>query len=172
MRGWLGWIAVTALSSLLVHFGVVVGVPRGIMLVVKHATAASPGRIIHSGPVTAASRQIVRPSPDLLYSLCRYDVSRRPLRVTAAVPDTYFSIAFYTANTDNFFVVNDQQIGAERVSLVLIREGMSHTPVSGERVVSSPTDEGVVLFRTLIKDRAQLERLKTLQRQADCWPVD
>jgi uncharacterized membrane protein len=165
------WIAATVLLSGLVHLGAVVGVPRGIMLVVKRATAAFPSRIIHSDVVTASSRLIVRPSPDLLYSLCRFDVSRRPLEVTAAVPDTYFSIAAYASNTDNFYVINDREIDARRVTLVLVREGTPYAPRAGERVVPSPTDEGVVLFRTLITDRARLDRLRALQRQADCRPL-
>jgi len=170
-RAWLVWLAATALLAGLVHLGAVVGVPRGIMIVVKRVTAAVPARIIHSDAVTASSRLVVRPSPDLLYSLCWFDVSRRPLQVTAAVPGSYFSIAGYAANTDNFFVINDREIGAPRVSLVLIREGTRHTPRGGERIVASPTDEGVVLFRTLITDRAQLDRLRALQRQADCRPL-
>ena len=34
-------------------------------------------------PLTAQSRGIVLPSPDLLYSVCVFDVSQGPVRVTA-----------------------------------------------------------------------------------------
>ena len=55
------------------------------------------------------ARAIVRPSPDLLYAGCAFDLADGPLRIQATVPrDTYWSLSMFAANTDNFFVVNDR----------------------------------------------------------------
>ena len=116
------------------------------------------------------SREVVRPSPDLLYSACPFDLSRGPLRITAAVPDSYFSISAFADNTDNFFVINDRQIKAARVELTLARQGSDYRGGAGERVVRSPSDEGILLVRTLIKDRRDFKKLQQVQHQADCRP--
>jgi uncharacterized membrane protein len=174
VRGWIGWAALTLALAGAVHVGTVVAVPRLLMALVQHGTAGGINRIHHGGRVTAASREVVRPSPDLLYSLCPYDLSTGPLRVTAVVPPTYFSISAFAANTDNFFVINDAQLrktGAGRIELVLTDGSSAYTPRGAERVVRSPTTEGVVLFRTLIRRGDQLEQLVRVQRQARCRTV-
>jgi uncharacterized membrane protein len=165
------WIAAAVVLAALIHLGAVKAVPYAVMHVVRSKTALEPNRIHHRDPVTAASRDVVRPSPDLLYSACPYDVSERPLRITAPVPDTYFSIAAFAANTDNFFVINDAQMAAEPIAIVLLSEQADYQASAGERVVRAPMTEGVVLFRMLIEDRSRLDELTGLQRQADCRPV-
>lgn len=171
MKGWIKWVTATLALSAVTHLGVVVAIPRVLMLVVKHKAGGGLNRIHHGEPVTAASREVVRPSPDLLYSLCPYDLSRGPLRITASVPDTYFSISAFAANTDNFFVVNDTQVKGKKIDLVLVARGSGYKPTAAERVVTSPTKAGLVLFRTLIRDGRQLAGLRQIQRRADCRPL-
>jgi uncharacterized membrane protein len=113
------------------------------------------------------------PSPDLLYSIARFDVSERPLQIRAAVPDgTYWSLSFYGANTDNFWTINDRQAHSKQVEIVLMGPGAprSHQPGQGTLVVS-PTNTGVVIARSLVKDEAKLGNLIATQRQMACQTV-
>ena len=86
-------------------------------------------------PVTASSRDIVLPSPDLLYSVCVFDVSQGPVRVTANPQlKSYWSVALYAANSDNFFVINDRKAGDKPVDLWLVSEGANRRwPKSSRR---------------------------------------
>lgn len=170
----LGWTVFTLAVAAGIHVAAVAYAPQFIMW---RAMAATIGKgvntITHGERATAAARRIVKPSPDLLYSTCVYDVSRNPVRITTAAPtDTYWSVAFYAANTDNFFVLNDTQTGGKPASIVLIGKGQIVPPQpEGTITVSAPTTTGIVLFRTLVNDDAREPELDRQRRAADCAPL-
>jgi len=171
LLGWLKWIAFIALLAAVVHVAIVLYAPEFIMW---RAMSAMGGRgansISHADRATAASRKIVKPSPDLLYSQCVYDVSRAPLKITTAAPaNTYWSVAIYASNTDNFFVLNDAATGGNPATIILLGKGQTlPTQPEGALVVSPPTNRGVVLFRTLINDDAREPELDRERRAAKC----
>jgi len=113
----------------------------------------------------------VRPSPDLLYSICFYDVSKTPLQISATVPDTYWSISLFQNNTVNFFVKNDRQVQGKKVNFLLIGKDTSYTNAGNAEVIVSPTDTGVLLFRMLITDATKLSELLRIQKKTCCRPV-
>ena len=89
--------------------------------------------------------------------------------MTAAPTDTYWSVAFYAANTDNFFVLNDTQAKGNPAKIVIIGRGQTVAPQSpGVIVVSAPSDKGLVLFRTLINNETRLAELDQQRRAAKC----
>ena len=127
-------------------------------------------------PVTAASRTIVMPSPDLLYSVCAYDTSNGPVRVTAnPVLPSYWSIALYGANSDNFFVVNDRKAQGQPVNIWLVSEGANARaqPVpQGAQVVVSPSRKGFLLMRVLTGDyEAEKAIVEPARRTLSCTPA-
>jgi len=110
-----------------VHLLAVWAVPRLIMRKVLATTPAQLGSAdsaaqVYFPPMTdATQRRIVMPSPDLLYAACIFDVSRRPMRIRADLGLTvYWSVAGYSANSDNFFVVNDRQLGGRPLDLLIV----------------------------------------------------
>ena len=120
---------------------------------------------------SAQSRAIVRPSPDLLYTICAYDVSQTPVEVAAPVPKgTYWSVALYSDNTDNYFVVNDKQAGPlGLVDFVIYLDG-TKPPVGDLPKIKAPTRTGLVLFRTLINDERKLGELEAARKETKCAP--
>jgi len=104
----------------------------------------------------AAQRRIVMPSPDLLYAVCRFDLSQAPLRIRAdpKLPG-YWSVALYGANSDNFFVVNDRQLAGRPLDLVVTSAGPVPAVLPpGARRVVAPSARGLVLMRVLVADYA------------------
>jgi uncharacterized membrane protein len=107
-------------TAILVHLLVVWATPRLIMnrLMTGPAAQAMAMRNQAAFPpaVDASARRVVMPSPDLLYSVNVFDVSAGPVRVRAnpGLP-SYWSIALYAANSDNFFVLNDRQAGTDPI---------------------------------------------------------
>ena len=53
------------------------------------------------------SREVIRPSADLLYSGCGFDVTYKPLIITSSLPESYWSMSFFSSNTDNFSTINE-----------------------------------------------------------------
>ena len=91
MKNWFRWIILTLALAVVFHLLTVTLFPRVIMAVairrILNRSGSEINTLIHSPRVTVDSRQVVKPSPDLLYSICVYDVSEKPLRITATVPD-------------------------------------------------------------------------------------
>ena len=127
--------------------------------------------LIHSPRVTVDSRNVVKPSPDLLYSICVYDVGEKPLRITATFPDTYWSISFYQTNTGNFYVLNNRQAKSNPVDIVLLGPKMGVPDVANAEVVVASTEKGIFLLRTLLMDEDKLEDLIKIQKKASCKPL-
>ena len=110
---WIGWIAGTVAVAALVHMGTLYGLPRLIMARTL-SNMGAPNEMHFSLRADEASREVVRPSPDLLDLVCPFDLSKGPLRITARVPhSTYWSVSAFDAASNSFFVRNGQQIAGE-----------------------------------------------------------
>lgn len=130
---------------------------------------------VHVPPITAASRAVVRPSPDLLYTACVFDVSQRPLHIHAVAADGYVSVSAFGSDTSNFFV-RDVTAGSgempRTLDVVLVHGRTPATLPRGAVVVRAPDARGLVLFRTLITDPARIQHLRqSVQLQQSCNPV-
>jgi uncharacterized membrane protein len=168
------WIAATLAIALVVHFATLYEIPRRIMAVTLRRIGA-PNTMHFGRRPTAASRGVVRPSPDILYASCPYDLSAGPLRLTASVPhSTYWSVSAFDAATNNFFVRNDRQVSGNSFELLLMRHGGAMPPldnVPDRAIVFSPSRRGLVLLRTVIDDDKNLPALEAMVHQAQCATV-
>ncbi len=170
---WALWLLSGLAIAGLVHWGAIVYAPSLIMQQVFAGLSERAGwNTMHHPPrVDATSRDVVRPSPDLLYSICAYDLTQGPVRVTAGVPDSYWSLALYADNTDNYFVLNDRQTTGGRAAVTILPPGLpsGDEPAPGDgRGVRSPSTRGLVLIRTLITSEAAFSALDRIRQQADC----
>ena len=104
-------------------------------------------------------RNVVRPSPDLLYASCIYNLEDGPVVIAAKVPERYWSMQFYQMNTDNYAGITNQgdeqyRIG-DTLEVTLIAADDIPGNYTGE-VIQSPTKRGIVLLRaSAIGDRSQ-----------------
>jgi len=160
------WLLVTLVLALAIHLVFVRLFPNLIMFVVGRVVKNPVNEMVHMPPTTAESRSVVRPSPDLLYSAVKFDVSKRPLRIKAAVPDTYWSISFFASNTDNFLVVNDKTLGGGTPEFVLVGKGQRPPDAGVARIVEARSNTGVVLLRMLVMDQTRIDELVAIQKQA------
>ena len=171
MMRWIRWGLFTLVLAAAVHWVVVSQAPNFIMWrAMGRVAQGKVNSISHGERATDASRAIVKPSPDLLYSTCSFDVSRRPLKIVTGAPaDTYWSVALYADNTDNFFVLNDTAAKGQPATIILLGPGQS-APVdtAGTITVNAPTARGLVLFRTLINDDKREGEIDQARRLATC----
>jgi len=167
----------TLVLAAIFHVAAVAFLPDIIMAVFSkialQSSKASVNTAIHRPRVTHDQQTIVMPSPDLLYTLCVYDVSKKPLRIkTPATEGTYFSVAMYAANTDNFFVINDRQLERDGREILLVHKGMSYHGSVNYRVVEAPTSQGIILCRTLINDENRIDEMIRIQHQVTITPFE
>jgi uncharacterized membrane protein len=171
MKRALGWILATLVVAAVTHYVTLKAVPGRIMESALSRMGA-PNAIHHGVRVTAASRGVVRPSPDLLYSTCPFDLSKGALHITASMPtDTYWSVSMFDDDTNNFFVKNDRQVKGGHLDIVLMPDAPLDKPLpKGAMVVHAPSLRGLVLFRTLINDDHRFAAIDKARRSARCAP--
>jgi uncharacterized membrane protein len=121
--------------------------------------------------VTAGKLRIVRPSPDLLYSLAVFDLSGGPIRITAPVLDSYVSLSLYAGNTDNFFVTNDRRLDGPGFDLTLVGPLDPQPVVEGSLVVRAPTETGVIVFRYFTGDGSRADEIRSVRREIALRPA-
>jgi uncharacterized membrane protein len=171
-RDW-GFIAAALAIAAVVHLASVALTPRVVMALALDRMAAAGGvnAMLHTARATSASHGVVRPSPDLLYSVCPFDLDKAngALRVRAtAMPHTYWSVSVFDARTDNVYVLNDRQAKTGSVDFVIVSPHHDKTPLA--KFIRAPTTRGLVLFRTLIDNEAHLAAIDAARRHAQCGP--
>lgn len=172
-RSW-KWIAATLLVAAVVHGATVFLLPRLIMdrTMAEIAKSAGINAVMHAPRATWHSRGVVRPSPDLLYSICVYDLSATDGAVwvyTHDMPETYWSVSVFDASTNNFYALNDRQAKAGAADFLLVGPGRS-AEAGRLPVVVAPTNRGIVLFRTLVHDESRIAEIDAARHYAGCEP--
>lgn len=159
-----------AASAAVAHVGAVWATPYALMRVAMDRLSGG-GKAINGfvfGPrTTQSSRGVVRPSPDLAYASCVYDLSGGPLLVTAEPSPNqgYLSLSVFAANTDNIGVFDSLQM-PQGIRFILALEGQ-RVP-KGQRVLISPSRKGIVLDRRLAPDAATFTAVDKARREDTC----
>lgn len=165
MMRWIGPLAVLAVSALAAHWATLSFAPSVIMDralstlkdrgIAEHAFT-TPQRI------TPETQVVVRSSPDLFYSLCRYDLSApgASLSIRMAQWPDYQSLSFFDAETNNYFT---QRGTGKSVEVTLVAPGSSATGT-----VTSPSTRGVILIRRLAPSQELFDQAKALSPQDAC----
>jgi uncharacterized membrane protein len=170
------WIAGTLLIAAVLHAASLLALRRLIMLRTMTAItqSASANEILYPPQPTARARGVVRPSADLLCSICVYDLNAAngAVRIsTHDMPNSYWSVSVFDADTNNFYALNDRQAKMGATDFLLVGQGTA-AAANGLPVVTAPTSRGIVLFRTLIDDERRLAEIDAARRHADCTPYE
>lgn len=136
----------------------------GVTLVLD--TKLDKNAMMHAAVPDHTNDMVVMTSPDLLYSLCVYDLSDTDLKITSQVPDSYWSVSFFGADTMNYFSMNDRQVEGAYFSRVLTTD----PDKSGPEYIHAPADTGAVIIRIGF-DQSTLGHLRPVQLTGSCEPV-
>lgn len=169
----IGWIALVAAVAMLVYWGAVAMTPRALMhLVMGRLEQNAPVNAMGHAPLSTAERRvIVRPSPDLAYSTCLFDLTDGPLEIVVEpIGSPYWSLSVFDAATNVAFVRNDREANGRPVRIALAREGQA-VPDAIETVRVS-SNRGLALLRILVPERASFDAIDLDRRSARCAPLD
>ncbi|WP_017671978.1 DUF1254 domain-containing protein [Blastomonas sp. AAP53] len=173
MSRWIGPLLVAVLAALAGWYGTLAATPSFIMDRAWEKLAAQAGvnRMTHSPLVTAESQTIVRPSPDLAYSVCAFDLTDGPLEIRAnPVPDHYWSLTVFDSQTNVAFVESDRDSKGAPVRIVLAAAGQA-VP-TGARKVVLPDAKGVALIRVLLKNRGEIAAVDAFRKKSYCRTLE
>ena len=166
---WLGPIVVGIFCGLLAWQATLAAMPRALMALAVRRVASAGGinRMTHAPLVTAKARAIVRPSPDLLYSSCPFDLAAGPVRIDISPIDApYWSLSVFDSVTNVAFVRNNVQSGGTGLHVAILRRGQ--IAPKGYQPALIDGSHGVALVRVLIDRTAPITQIDAARRQATC----
>ena len=175
------FLFVFVFSVVVGHFVTLFAVPQIIM---KRAMTAMEDRgvplhgFVLSPRITPQTQTVVRPSPDLAYSICRFDLSEAggKLEIHAAVWEGYGSISFFDARTNNFSTIRVGETGAANDGSDVLLMSPEFQPGSdrpeGEIRVTAPTEKGLILIRRLAPTPEDYARVKVISVGDECGAQD
>jgi uncharacterized membrane protein len=169
IRRWLGPLIVAALLGTAAWHLMLAMTPDMLMRVAldRVSKVGGPNRFAHAPLATAASRAIVRPSPDLAYSSCPFDLSKGPLLIDAVpVPSPYWSLSIFDTHTNVALVRNGIKAAYKPFRIAVLASGQS-APAGYEAVHVDGT-RGIALIRILIDDRARFSAIDQERRATTC----
>jgi uncharacterized membrane protein len=172
VKHWLGPLAILVIASIGAHWATLALTP-GIIMDRALATLEARGVALHAftAPqrISPETQVVVRSSPDLFYSLCRYDFDRPEggaITVRMARWPDYQSLSFFDADTNNFATL---RAPGETVTVRL--HGPDTPGESAKSGVDSPTMRGVVLIRRLAPTPETFAAAAEAARADACTPA-
>lgn len=171
IRKWLLPIIVGLIVAAIAWQGTLVATPFVLMskAMDRIGRGAPVNRFSFGKLATADNQPIVRPSPDLVYSSCVFDVSDGPVLIDVpAVPDSYWSVSIFDARTDVAKVVSVRDNGDSPARLVLHHEDMQLEMVPGYDPVALKHNKGIALIRILLSDPSRYAAIDAIRRKSRC----
>ncbi len=143
MTRWLLIITVGVVLGAIVHLVTVMLLPRTATLdAYARLTPMTPvNAVVPLPPPTPDSASMPFMDPAFAAAICRYDLSRGPLKFVVPVSPAYTSVSFYTRYDIAYYAINDRAAGRRTIELELM------TP---DQRAELPDDEEVTAADRLI----------------------
>jgi len=126
-------------------------------------------------PQQAPGRQILPYlPPDMLYAMCRYELTGGPVAVTAVVADAGWALSLHTLQGANFYALPGQHQRGTEVSLLVVPSGFDATLAprrEGDTHITSPAPEGLIVLRGPRRGRAWTAQAEATLQRATCTQV-
>ena len=173
MKRYLGPLLLAIVLAVATHVATVRILPyvfmRGAMN--RNASHGAIDKWYEAPRVTAASRTVVHPSPELAYSACVYDLRNGPVHIGVQPMDDYWSLSLYATDAENFRAWN-YRTSPQGTDIWLVgSHGADRPPPSGVSVVQSPSNRGLALIRRHVVDDASWSRIEQARQGDRCEPV-
>jgi uncharacterized membrane protein len=110
-----------------------------------------------------------------VFAACRFSLEKGPIRIKAAMPDDFWSIAVFNRRGSNVYSLNDRS--AERLDIDIVvatpvqMAQMRENPVSvldQSIVIEVPITRGFAMIRSFVADPTLTARVEAKLAAADC----
>jgi uncharacterized membrane protein len=174
---WLLWLLGGALLGGMVHLATVLYLP-------STATQDAYSRLVPVTPINAVvslppptPETAILPFMDPAFStaVCRYDLSRGSLKLTAPVSPAYTSVSFYTRKGIAYYAINDRAAGRRLIELELMTADQraqlpeeEDVTTADRLIVESPTTTGLIVLRAMTSEPGLAATVKKALSDARC----
>jgi uncharacterized membrane protein len=113
--------------------------------------------------------------PAFAAAVCRYDLGKAPLKLTAPVSQAYTSVTFYSRTGVAYYSINDRAAGRRAIELDLMTPEQ-HAAVPDEEdvtaadrlIVESPTPTGLIVLKALAPEPGMMAGARRTVALAQC----
>jgi uncharacterized membrane protein len=135
-----------------------------------------PDDRFHVLPLPQAGSEPLRSlDPWMLHAVCRFSLASDPVRITAVLPDDFWSIAIFDRRGRNMYSLNDRSAERTRLDLAVVTpvqmaQLRQDPPASLDTaiVIELPLEEGFALLRVFVADETRYEAAAKAVQTADC----
>jgi uncharacterized membrane protein len=173
------WIMGALLLGGVVHLGAVLALPRlASQDAYARVSAVAPVNSVVPIP-SPTPENAVMPfmDPAFAVSVCRYDLSRGPLKFSVPISYAYTSVSFYTRSDVAYYAINDRAAGRRVIELDLMTAAQRADLPDNEEVtradrliVTSPTRTGLIVIRALSPEPGWIPAARAALAAAQCRP--
>jgi uncharacterized membrane protein len=173
------WLLGALLLAGIVHLATVLLLPR-------MATQDAYARVSAIAPINAVT-PVPSPTPEkavlpfmdpaFQVSVCRYDLSRGPLKFSVPISQAYTSVSFYTRSDIAYYAINDRAAGRRVIELDLMTAAQRAELPENEEItaadrliVASPTTTGLIMIRALAPEAGWIPAVRSALAAAQCRP--
>jgi uncharacterized membrane protein len=127
-------------------------------------------------PLQAPGRQLLPYLPaDMLYAVCRFDLSGGAVAVKAPVLDAGWALSLHTPHGSNFYVLPGLPQRRTDVSFLVVPTGdaqpIPRRESAADTQIASPTPEGLIMLRAPLRGLAWAAEVEAVLQRASCTPV-
>lgn len=123
----------------------------------------------------AGSEPLASLDPRMLYAVCRFTLDDGPVRISAELPDDFWSIAVFDRRGRNVFSLNDRSADRSEIDIAIITpvqmSQMRQSPPEALEtaiVVEQPLESGFAIVRVFVANDTVLPRARAALDTADC----
>ena len=177
MIRWLLWLLAGLILGGVVHLA-------SILLLPRTATRDAYARLT---PLTRVNAFTLLPAPQpdqapipfmdpaFATAVCRYDLTRGSIKLTAPVSQAYTSVTFYTRSGVAYYAINDRAAGRRVIELDLMTTAQHDQVPEDEEItaadrliVESPTVTGVIAIRAMAPEPGLMRAAQAAIAGARC----
>ncbi|ESR22777.1 DUF1254 domain-containing protein [Lutibaculum baratangense] len=173
--------AITLVLAAIIHLATVMAVPY---TAPRDAWSRLAGlmeeeRVARLPPARPGEEILPLLDPNLVYGVCRFDVSEGPFAISAPMPPAYWAISLQTPRGHVFYAIDDEAAldGALEIELrspeAMRRYQLARAGEVGPVIaVEAPSATGYVLMRALVGRGARREVLEAMMDDTFCGQIE
>ncbi len=113
--------------------------------------------------------------PAFAHAICRYDLSKGPIKLAVPVSQAYTSVSFYTRNDVAYYAINDRSAGRKVIELDLMTEAQhadlpedEDVTAADRLIIDSPTSTGLIVLKALAPEPGLMPQAQSSLAAASC----
>jgi uncharacterized membrane protein len=115
--------------------------------------------------------------PAFAMAVCRYDLTKAPLKFSVPISQAYTSVSFYTRSDIAYYAINDRAAGRRVIELDLMTPDQHNDLPDNEEItaadrliVESPTNTGLIVIKALAAEPGLIDAARNTLAAARCQP--